>query len=235
MFGPDGPALHQLLRQALSSTERGYDLLAPRFDATPFRTPDELLRQVESVIGAGGTPRRGLDLCCGTGAGLAMLARVCADEVVGLDSSQGMLDEAARRLADLPGAPARLVRGDALRSPFQGGFDVVTCFGAFGHIREHEQPALLRSVRRAMAPDGRFVFLTGYALGPHRPAWWLLRGFNAAMHVRNRVVRPPFHMYYLNFTVPDIVPRFEAAGMRLVLHPATWHRRSFVIGVATPA
>jgi hypothetical protein len=42
MFYPQGPTLRELAVQALSSTERGYDLLAPKFDYTPFRTPEEI-------------------------------------------------------------------------------------------------------------------------------------------------------------------------------------------------
>jgi len=43
MFHPAGPTFWELAEQCLSSTERGYDLLAPKFDFTPFRTPDEIL------------------------------------------------------------------------------------------------------------------------------------------------------------------------------------------------
>ena len=35
MFSPQGPTLRELTVQALSSVERGYDLLAPKFDHTP--------------------------------------------------------------------------------------------------------------------------------------------------------------------------------------------------------
>ena len=40
MFHAKGPTFWELAVQALSSTEHGYDLLAPKFDYTPFRTPD---------------------------------------------------------------------------------------------------------------------------------------------------------------------------------------------------
>ena len=43
MFSPGGPSARELARQALSSVEGGYDLLAPKFDHTPFRTPDDML------------------------------------------------------------------------------------------------------------------------------------------------------------------------------------------------
>ena len=43
MFSRHGPSLRELTVQALSSVERGYDLLAPKFDHTPFRTPPGIL------------------------------------------------------------------------------------------------------------------------------------------------------------------------------------------------
>ena len=72
MFHPDGPTLRELTAQALSSTETGYDLLAPKFDYTPFRTPDRILRAVAESLRAGPDLDWGLDLCCGTGVGMEM-------------------------------------------------------------------------------------------------------------------------------------------------------------------
>src|SRR5580658_7046945 len=65
MFAKDGPTLFELICQALTSTSRGYDLLAPKFDLTPFRTADAVL---EPSIQAIGPVDSALDLCCGTGA-----------------------------------------------------------------------------------------------------------------------------------------------------------------------
>jgi hypothetical protein len=39
VFSPGGPSVRELAVQALSSVEGGYDLLAPKFGCTPFRTP----------------------------------------------------------------------------------------------------------------------------------------------------------------------------------------------------
>ena len=58
MFSPHGPSLRELAVQALSSVERGYDLLAPKFDHTPFRTPPGILDgavEVLSGLGRGGS------------------------------------------------------------------------------------------------------------------------------------------------------------------------------------
>ncbi|MFK4148659.1 class I SAM-dependent methyltransferase [Streptomyces sp. NPDC004065] len=91
MFSPEGPTLRELAVQALSSVQHGYDLLAPKFDRTPFRTPDPVLEAVAAALERIGPFEDGLDLCCGTGAGLGVLARVCRSTVTGVDFSAGML------------------------------------------------------------------------------------------------------------------------------------------------
>ncbi|MDX3862300.1 class I SAM-dependent methyltransferase [Streptomyces europaeiscabiei] len=91
MFTPQGPSLRELAVQALSSVEHGYDLLAPKFDQTPFRTPDALLEAVEAALSSMGPFDHGLDLCCGTGAGMEVLREVCRESVTGVDISAGML------------------------------------------------------------------------------------------------------------------------------------------------
>ena len=73
MFHANGPSFFELAVQALSSTERGYDLLAPKFDYTPFRTPDVILDKVAQHLAPLGPFGSGLDVCCGTGAAMRML------------------------------------------------------------------------------------------------------------------------------------------------------------------
>src|SRR5207253_11522863 len=123
IFHPNGPTYWELAKQALSSTERGYDLLAPKFDYTPFRTPDVILDRVGEYLKTIGPFAAGLDICCGTGAATRMLRPICTERVVGLDVSAGMLAEAKKRTADAPGSTAlQFVRADALRMPFESAF-----------------------------------------------------------------------------------------------------------------
>ncbi|AVH60405.1 MULTISPECIES: class I SAM-dependent methyltransferase [Streptomyces] len=100
MFTPQGPTLRELAVQALSSVEHGYDLLAPKFDHTPFRTPDSILDAVGRALRPMGPFGTGLDLCCGTGAGMGVLAGLCAESVTGVDISAGMLAVGRERLRD---------------------------------------------------------------------------------------------------------------------------------------
>ena len=224
MFGPDGPRFAELMRQALSSTRGGYDLLAPKFDATPFRTPDALLEHVVAYLKEGPQLEAAIDVCCGTGAVLGHLRPLC-ERVVGVDFSPGMLEVAKQRLADVPGGTLEIVRGDALDLPFDAGFDLATCFGALGHFPPHEQPALLKSVHRVLKPGGRFVIVTGDPPSPTRPVFWLAHGFNLAMRVRNALIKPPFIMYYLEFTLDDAVKGLTEAGFDVDTRPLGWSVR----------
>jgi ubiquinone/menaquinone biosynthesis C-methylase UbiE len=213
MFHPHGPTFWELARQCLSSTERGYDLLAPKFDVTPFRTPDEILKRVAACLGGPGSIDSALDMCCGTGAAMRVLRPLCRERVTGLDMSQGMLDVARERLADAPGeARIELVRGNALDMPFENEFDLAVCFGALGHILPRDEPQFVSEIHKALRPGGRFAFVTGYMPSMLSRTYWLARGFNGAMRVRNLLVRPPFIMYYLTFLLPGAQRLLEEQG-----------------------
>ena len=137
VFSPRGPSLRELAMQALSSVEGGYDLLAPKFDHTPFRTPDGVLDATAGALAPLGPFGRGLDVCCGTGAGLRVLRSLCQGPVTGVDFSTGMLAQARRAH---PGAG--WVRADARALPFAGIFDLAVSFGALGHFLPADRPAL---------------------------------------------------------------------------------------------
>ncbi|MET8244339.1 class I SAM-dependent methyltransferase [Streptomyces sp. NPDC005202] len=225
MFTPEGPSLRELAVQALSSVERGYDLLAPKFDHTPFRTPDPVLDAVASVLEGAGPFDDGLDLCCGTGVGTDVLARVCRESVTGVDFSAGMLAVARGRAraagplsASVAGPRVFWVRGDARSLPFTAAFDLVVSFGALGHFLPAELSGLFGQVHSVLRPGGLFAFPV---LAPPRPrsaAFWMLLGFDAAMRVRNAVWRPPFVMYYRAFRFGDVRRELERAGFRVELY-----------------
>jgi ubiquinone/menaquinone biosynthesis C-methylase UbiE len=216
MFHRKGPTFFELARQAMSSVERGYDLLAPKFEYTPFRTPDSVLEPAMEQVGAPGSTERALDLCCGTGAAMRFLRPLCRREVVGVDLSRGMLDEARLLLEDAPGeAAVSLIQSDVLALKYEAEFDVVTSFGAFGHILEEDEPRLVEIITRALRPGGRFVFVTAHTPSALNPGYWLAKGFNAAMRVRNAVWKPPFIMYYLTFLVPRARELLEAQGFQV--------------------
>ncbi|GGX75370.1 class I SAM-dependent methyltransferase [Streptomyces minutiscleroticus] len=217
MFTAQGPTFRELAVQALSSVEHGYDLLAPKFDHTPFRTPDTVLDAVAGALGRIGPFGRGLDLCCGTGAGLDVLRAVCREQAVGVDFSTAML-AVGRERARPGGPPAHWVRADARRLPFGPVFDLVVSFGAFGHFLPRELPGLFAQVHGVLRPGGRFAFPLTAPARPGSGGYWAMLGFDAAMRVRNALWRPPFVMYYRPFRLGTVRAELERVGFAVQLH-----------------
>jgi ubiquinone/menaquinone biosynthesis C-methylase UbiE len=234
-----GPSLLELLRQALSSTERGYDLLAPKFDQSPFRTPDAILERITREVGALGPVRDALDVMCGTGAVMTSLRPLCTESVAGIDFSAGMLAQARARLSAARGrAEVVLVRGDVLSMSFDRAFDVVVSSGGFGHVLEEDEARFLGNIRRALRPGGRFIFSTAERAGISWPRLRLAQAFNAAMRVRNAVWSPPFVMYYLTMLWPAVGRKLEGAGfdvqMRRAAFPAPFEQALLVVATRRP-
>jgi SAM-dependent methyltransferase len=102
--------------------------------------------EVEALCGALAAlePARTLDVACGTG----FLTRHLRGEVVGLDQSTTMLEEARRQ------APAAtFVEGDALSLPFDAAaFDRVFTGHFYGHLHADQRARFLAEARR-VAPD----------------------------------------------------------------------------------
>jgi ubiquinone/menaquinone biosynthesis C-methylase UbiE len=89
-------------------------------------------------------PVRTLDVACGTG----FLTRNLRGDVVGLDQSTAMLEEARRQAPD-----AEFVQGDALALPFpDGSFDRVFTGHFYGHLYREERARFLGEARR-VAPE----------------------------------------------------------------------------------
>ncbi|MGW3585322.1 class I SAM-dependent methyltransferase [Streptomyces rubiginosohelvolus] len=247
MFTEQGPTVRELAVQALSSIERGYDLLAPKFDHTPYRTPDRVLDAVTDEVRRLGPFDTGLDVCCGTGAGVGVLRRLCRERVVGVDFSAGMLAEARAAFPPEGVAPAGQgpaaeapagerpaaegqaaegpavdwVRADARSLPFAPAFDLALSFGAFGHFLPAERFGLFAEVHGSLRPGGQFVFPIGAPPPVGSRAYWTLLGFDAAMRVRNALWRPQFVMYYRTFRLGDVLEDLTRAGFAVRLTPLT--------------
>jgi ubiquinone/menaquinone biosynthesis C-methylase UbiE len=200
--------------QALSSVERGYDLLAPKFDHTPFRTPDSVLRATADALRPFGPFGQGVDVCCGTGAGMRVLEPLCQGRITGVDFSSGMLAQARRAHPD-----ADWVRADVRALSFVEDFDFAVTFGALGHFLPAERSALFAGVHRGLRPGGLFAFPIGAPPRVGSGWYWALLGFDLAMRVRNAVWRPPFVMYYRTCPLHAVRDDLTAAGFTVTTVP----------------
>src|SRR6266545_6600698 len=90
-----------------------------------------------------------IDLGCGTGHLTNQIAAAGAD-VIGLDRSQSMIEEARRLYPDL-----HFEKADATDFHFDQPFDAVFSNAAIHWMKD--QPAVARCIREALKPGGRFV------------------------------------------------------------------------------
>ncbi|HEY4025658.1 MAG TPA: class I SAM-dependent methyltransferase [Candidatus Dormibacteraeota bacterium] len=154
-------------------TERGiepYDARAARYDHSVLghayhRPVQEATLQVAAALIP--EPRTILDVGCGTGSLLRMLAaRFPRARLFGADPAERMI---AVAIASMAGNPrVRLVRAPAERLPFPDAvFDLVVSTDSFHHWAN--QPAGVRDISRVLAPGGGLVLADPFAVGWLRP------------------------------------------------------------------
>ena len=106
---------------------------------------DWLARTIRDSVGAAFAPRRTLDFGCGVGRLLIPLARI-SHQVVGVDISEGMLQEARRNCASQGVVNAEVVRSDDRLSNVDGTFDFVHSWIVFQHVPPPRGMVLLREI-----------------------------------------------------------------------------------------
>ncbi len=144
-----------------------YDSRAPEYDEWYLGTGrfaerdrpgwDEEIEALRRTLEAL-TPAKTLDVACGTG----FLTRHLPGEIVGLDQSESMLEEARRQAPN-----ATFLAGDALSLPFEDdSFTRVFTGHFYGHLEEPEREQFLREARR-VAPE---LVIVDSAIQPEVPA-----------------------------------------------------------------
>jgi SAM-dependent methyltransferase len=151
------PRLWRLFRRPLRAQ---FERLAPtwehRRDAETLSTLNAALDRVDQA------PRRVLDVGTGTGIAARGLARrFPAAEIVGLDLSPAMIEEARRLLPGELEPRIRFAVGDASALPFRTGeFDLVVLLNMIPFFDE---------LARVTAPAGTLVF--AFSAGPDTPMY----------------------------------------------------------------
>ena len=148
-------------RRFNAAVTRFWTLAAPVYDI-PFLQHWVYQPAQDEVIGVlrAHRARRIADIACGTG---ILAARIQADlqpdEVYGVDMSDGMLDQARARSAQV-----RWLKGPAEKLPFaDASLDAVVSTSAFHFF---DQPAALREFHRVLTPGGLAAVAT---ISPPQP------------------------------------------------------------------
>jgi ubiquinone/menaquinone biosynthesis C-methylase UbiE len=111
----------------------------------------------------GGGPIRMLDVGCGTGTLVNLLATLDEIELlVGLDYSPVMVRRLAEKIAGSPHrSKLHAVVADSERLPFADqSFDVLTCCNSFHHYPH--QAAVIRGFHRVLKPGGLLILVDGF-------------------------------------------------------------------------
>jgi len=134
-----------------------YDRIARLYDPWSRSVVEDVGFYVEEALRWGGPV---VELGVGTGR-IAVPIAAAGVPVVGIDSSQGMLDVAAEQ-AEAAGVAALvdLRYGDMRDPPVDGTAPLVICpFRSLLHMEtDPDRRAALRAIRGMLRPEGRFVF-----------------------------------------------------------------------------
>ena len=134
-----------------------YDGIARLYDAWSTGVVEDISFYVEEAVAAGGPV---VELGVGTGR-IAIPTAAAGVDVIGVDSSEGMLEVCAAQ-ARAAGVAERLdLRvGDLSRPPVEEQVALVTCpFRAYLHLAsDEERLAALGAARGLLLPGGRLIF-----------------------------------------------------------------------------
>src|SRR5207253_10045883 len=141
----------------MSRGESPYDAIARLYDPWSRSVIEDVGFYVEEAVASGGPV---VELGVGTGR-IAIPTAAAGVDVIGVDSSQGMLDvcaEQARRAGVADRLDLRL--GDLLRPPVDERVPLVTCpFRAYLHLQDDaERHEALTAAHELLLPGGRLVF-----------------------------------------------------------------------------
>ena len=150
-----------------AETSRIYDLWAKFYDATFGRLVHKRqMRAVEELRPEPG--QRILDI--GIGTGMTLNSHRDDVTIVGMDLSNGMLAQAAKKAREANLDHVYLVQADAMWPPFaEGSFDHVIITHTVSVVSD--PPALMAWARRLVKPGGRIVVLNHFQSTMPLMAW----------------------------------------------------------------
>src|SRR5216683_4522822 len=216
--------LMRLGAEELSPMPRGYvralfDQYAPRFEAAllgelNYRAPQLLLKAVLAVRSAAKKPaffKRAIDLGCGTGLAAAAFAKE-VDEIIGIDLSPGMIEQA--RATGLYAALEAADMVEGLRERPAASADLVLAADAMVYVPD--LAPVLCEVTRVLAPGGLVAF-TVETHGAHGVIIGAgLRYAHGANHVRETIDAAGLTLVHLEEASPRTEDNAPVRGLVVV-------------------
>ena len=216
--------LMRLGAEELSAMPRGYvralfDQYAPRFEAAllgelNYRAPQLLLKAVLAVRSAAKKPaffKRAIDLGCGTGLAAAAFAKEL-DEIIGIDLSPGMIEQA--RATGLYAALEIADMVEGLRQRPQTSADLILAADAMVYVPDLK-PVLLEAAR-VLAPGGLLAFTVETHGGDGVVIGGGLRYAHAASHVREAIEAAGLTRSYFEEASPRTEDHVPVRGLVVV-------------------
>src|SRR5262245_2268951 len=143
------------IKEKRREAEAGYsNIWAPEYGEKWGTYPNAIHQQfIHRFLSLLPEPGTSLDAACGAGRYMGMLLEA-GHAVVGIDQSQGMLDNAR---AKYPGV--RLEKAGLQEMAYDGVFDGLICMDAVEHVFPEDWGRVLANFHRALKPD-RFLYFT---------------------------------------------------------------------------
>lgn len=180
---------------------------------------DYVVQTIQRNIDAGFAPKSILDFGCGVGRTLIPFARI-AKNVVGLDVSPAMLQEARNNCREQCVTNVTLIPSDDSLSTVSSEFDLVHSFIVFQHIPVHRGRLIFRNLLNRLASGGvgaiHFLYSKSdcaatYGMGPATsPVDWSLRSTPARSEEPKMQMNPYLMNELLWFMQAEGVQRFHA-------------------------
>jgi ubiquinone/menaquinone biosynthesis C-methylase UbiE len=176
-------------------------------DVMRRRVLPPVLDAMDRARAQGRTQPRVLDVACGTGRTLGMLATARPDGAyTGVDLSPAYIREARRNLVHVDTLSLLVHDGRSLPFP-DDSFDVVTSTYLFHELPDSGREAVLQELYRVCAPGGRVV-IEDSALEHD------LRGVERILHAFADNLHEPFYEHYLTDPLEDRIERVGFTRVR---------------------
>ena len=136
-------------------TGRRYDAIAAKWDQAIVDAAYGVAA-VKQAIAACTRKGHALDVGCGTGGRIVNEMLHAGFGVTGIDVSQGMLEIARVRHADVA-----FIHADICDWVAPGEYDLIVAWDSTFHLRSEHQVLVVEKLCRALAPGGVFLFTAG--------------------------------------------------------------------------